>query len=233
MSIISPTSRPRLNEVTGVVILSGAVLVWLCLLSYQCQDASFNTAAGPARPHNLVGPAGARLADLGMQAFGFAAFVFPVLLLALAWKWIRSEPVETVWAKVAGAALFILSISALVSLAPGWRAYGGTIPAGGLTGLLLASYLVGLMNLAGTAVVCVTGLIVSVYLISTFSISKLQPAFSGPARVLAPYLERWAQWREERQRLRQEKARRKPKPVVAEPVAKPRAPGGDRAGAGA
>ncbi len=207
MSFLLPTSRSRFNEVAGVVFLSAAILFWLSLLSYQSPDASWNTAAGEVRPHNLIGPLGARLADLGLQAFGLAAFVFPVLLLLLAWKWMRSEPVETAFVKVFGAGLFVLSLATALGLLPGWRIFGGAIPAGGLTGILLAGYFQDVMNVAGAAVLAVTCLIVSVYLVSTFSIYKLEAWFSGPARVLAAYRGRWAAWREERQRRKQERAR--------------------------
>jgi S-DNA-T family DNA segregation ATPase FtsK/SpoIIIE len=220
MSLLSPTSRPRLNEITGVLLLSAALLFWLSLLSYQYQDGSWNTAAGEVRPHNLVGPLGARLADLTLQTFGLAAFVFPVLLLLLAWKWMRSEPMEAAWVKGFGSALFVLSMSTALSLLPDWRIFGGSIPAGGLTGVLLAGRLRDVMNITGAVVFALTCLIVSVYLISTFSIYRLETWFSGPARLLAAHRGRWAAWRDERWRRKQEKAERRPKTVRVQPISR-------------
>jgi S-DNA-T family DNA segregation ATPase FtsK/SpoIIIE len=196
-----------------VLLLAAAVLLWLSLLSYGYQDGSWNTAAGQARTHNLIGPVGAKLADLALQSFGLAAFVFPLLLLMLAWKWIRSEAVQAAIAKSLGAALLLMSASVALSLFPGWRIYGA-IPAGGLAGLLLAERLVGAMNLTGAAVLALTALVVSVYLISTFSIYKVEAWFSGPARSLAA-------WRDRRSQKKQEKSRRKPKPVPVEPAVEP------------
>ena len=43
---------------------------------------------------NLIGPVGAHVADLFLQSFGLAAFLFSVLIFALGWKWIRSEAVQ-------------------------------------------------------------------------------------------------------------------------------------------
>ncbi len=224
MEFLSPTSRPRLNEATGVILLSAAAFLWLCLLSYQCQDASWNTAAGPVRPHNLVGPLGARLADLGLQAFGMAAFAFPVLLLLLAWKWIRSEPLEAPGVRVFGSALLILSTATLVALVPGWRIFGGAIPSGGLIGTLAAEYLQSVMNLAGTVILALTGLVLAVYLVSTFSIYNLKHWFSGPVRAWASVREQWGLWRERRRLGKQEKAPCKPKLVRAgAPIGVPRA----------
>ncbi len=216
MGFLSPTSRPRLNEAAGVVLLAASLLLWLCLVSYQPQDASINTAAPAIRAHNLAGPFGAYVADLGLQAFGLAAFTFPVLLLLLAWKWVRSEPLETPSVRAAGAALFLLSIAALLSLFPGWKLFGGSIPVGGVVGALLAQSLENVLNIAGAAVITLTALVLSLYLFTTFSFAQARHWFDGPARALAPWLARWSQWRAERRKLRQEKARRKPKPVPVE-----------------
>ena len=65
----------------------------LSLASYHAQDPSWDTAS-VSRPLNLIGYPGAYLSDLLFQAFGMAALLFPVLVLALAWKWIRSEQIE-------------------------------------------------------------------------------------------------------------------------------------------
>ncbi len=210
MGILSPTSRPRLNELAGLVMLAGALLFWLSLLSYQHQDGSWNTVTAQVRPHNLIGPFGARLADLTLQGFGLAAFVFPVLLLLLAWKWLRSEAVDAAVAKSVGAALLVMSLSTVLSLPAGWKVYGG-IPVGGLAGVLLAGYLVGVLNLTGAAVLSVTTLIVSVYLISTFSIYRFKGWFSRPVAAFVA-------WRERLSRGKPERARRKPAPVLVEPV---------------
>jgi S-DNA-T family DNA segregation ATPase FtsK/SpoIIIE len=206
MKLLSPTRRPRLNEVTGVVFLATGVLLWLSLLSYHWQDSSWNTSAGKARPQNLVGYVGSHLADLTLQAFGLAAFVFPVLLVLLAWRWIRSEAIESAFIKFAGSVLLLLSICTAFALAPGWRFFQDAIPAGGLVGMAIGDYLHEAMNITGAVVLTVTCLIVSVYLISSFTFSKLGEWFSGPLNVLRAFGERWSAWREERRLRKQEEA---------------------------
>src|ERR1039458_8374151 len=42
-------------------------------------------------PRNLIGYPGAWFADLLLQGFGIGAFVFPIFLFGLAWKWVRSS----------------------------------------------------------------------------------------------------------------------------------------------
>ena len=93
MKFLSPTPQKRINELVGLLLLSLGLVVLLSLASYHAQDPSWNTAAA-ARPVNLIGYPGAWLSDLLLQGFGIGAFLFPVFLFGLAWKWVRSEQVE-------------------------------------------------------------------------------------------------------------------------------------------
>ncbi|MGH9658147.1 MAG: DNA translocase FtsK 4TM domain-containing protein, partial [Bryobacteraceae bacterium] len=183
MRLLRPTEHRRLNEATGLVLLAAGVLLWLSLLSYQPQDPSWNTAATPLRPTNLVGYAGSYLADVLLQTFGLIAFAFPVLALLIAWKWLRSEPVSSPREKTAGCALLVLAATAALGLAPSWRLFGA-IPPGGALGLVLAGYLIRSVNLAGAIVVTATALALSVYLLSTFTMSVLGLWLSRPAQSL-------------------------------------------------
>jgi len=228
MSFLSPTTHARLNEVVGIVFASFAVLMAASLFSYQPLDSSWNTAAGGEGARNLIGPAGAHLADLGLQVFGLSAFLFPLLLLVLAWKWLRSHPLEAPTVRVTGAALLVLSASALVSLIPGLRIGGGAIPAGGLCGVVLGGMLQGAMNVTGAAVLAATCFLISLYLVSSFSLARSRAWLEAPARSLAPLQERWSAWRKSRRReepRRQRASRAAPAPAVidAGPAALPAA----------
>ena len=91
MKLFSPTQHKRLNEATGLLLLSFGSFLWLSLLSYQAQDPSWNTSAGSAQPLNLIGYPGSYLADLLLQTFGLAAYLLPPLLFALAWRRFRTR----------------------------------------------------------------------------------------------------------------------------------------------
>jgi S-DNA-T family DNA segregation ATPase FtsK/SpoIIIE len=220
MSIISPTQRPRLKEAAAFLYLAAGVLFWLSLVSFHAEDPSWNTAAGGA-PRNLVGRLGAHLADLALQGFGAAAFVFPVLLFALAWKWLRSESVSEPLVRLSGAALLVASLCGALGLAPEWRLFGGTVRVGGLAGVLLAEWLRDAMNVAGAMVVTATGLVLSLYLLTSFSVAKAAAGLKGPLGVFDPVARGWRHWREarrERRATRREAARaRRGGPVPAEP----------------
>jgi S-DNA-T family DNA segregation ATPase FtsK/SpoIIIE len=206
MKLLSPTSQKRINELIGLLLLSLGLVVLLSVASYSVQDPSLNTAAA-ARPHNLIGYPGAWVADLLLQGFGIGAFLFPFLLFGLSWKWIRSEEVEAGTVKLIGTALWLLSLTAAVSFAPRLTLFSGTIPIGGLLGLVLARYLMHALNPTGAILLTITTLIVSVYLVSSFTMSKLAGWFAGPLRFLSVIADAWRGWRAERRQRKAEKAR--------------------------
>jgi len=206
MKLLSPTPQKRINELIGLLLLSLGLIVLLSLASYHVQDPSLNTAAA-ARPHNLIGYPGAWFADLLLQGFGIGAFVFPMLLFGLAWKWVRSDELEAGAIKLCGTLLLLLSLTAAVSFTSRLTLFSAAIPIGGLAGMLLAHYLMHALNPTGAILLTVTTLIVSVYLVSTFTMSKLALWFAGPLRILRMFADAGRLWRAERQQRREEKAR--------------------------
>ncbi len=173
MKLLGPTQNKRLNEAIAFVFLFLGLAIMLSLISYSALDASWNTATGVTRPSNLLGRFGAHLSDLCFQFFGLSSFAIPALILLLAWKWMQSKPIEAAGVKVGGAFLFVLGTCTCFSLAPSTRALSGSIPAGGLFGIVLADSLVFYLNFTGAALITATILVVSLYLISTFSVAIL------------------------------------------------------------
>jgi DNA segregation ATPase FtsK/SpoIIIE, S-DNA-T family len=206
MKLISPTANKRLNEVTGFVFLSLGIITLLSLVSYRVQDPSWNTASD-AHPLNLAGYPGAWLADLIFQSFGVAGFLFPLAAFLLAWKWVRSEPIQAPFFKILGAALLLGSVCGGLSLAGTWTLFGGAITVGGMAGAVVANRLIHALNLAGAVIVTVTSLVVSLYLVSTFSIAKLGEWLAGPIAYIGRVAERWRERREEQRRIKLERAR--------------------------
>jgi S-DNA-T family DNA segregation ATPase FtsK/SpoIIIE len=205
MKLLSPTSQKRINELIGLLLLSLGLVVVLSLTSYRLQDPSWSTAAA-VRPANLIGYPGAFFADLLLQGFGVGAFLFPALLFALAWKWIRSQELEAGAFKLAGTVLLLLSLTAAVSFAPRLMLFSGAIPLGGLLGRVMANYLMHALNPVGAILLTLTTLIVSVYLVSTFTMSKLGVWFAPPLRYLRSVRQSWHAWLDQSRRRQMEKA---------------------------
>jgi S-DNA-T family DNA segregation ATPase FtsK/SpoIIIE len=229
MKLLSPTEHRRFNEVTGFLLLSMGLVILLSLVSYHTQDPSWNTAAG-LRPLNLAGYPGAWLSDVLLQTFGAAAFLFPLLAFLLAWKWIRSDELDAGAVKILGSVLLTLSVCAALSFAP-LRLFGGTVRLGGMLGYALANYLVDSLNLAGALVATATAVVVSVYLVSTFTLARLGEWFAGPIGWFRRRAAAWRAWRErvharsiEKARERQRSRPEKPAAADAPPWQPPQEP---------
>ncbi len=208
MRILGPTRFERLNEAAGVVFLFAGLFLTLSLISYHPQDPSWNSVTGSPHAHNLIGVAGSHISDLCLQLLGLGAFAIPVLLWMISWKWMRSEEIDGAAVKVFGAALLFLSLSSALSLQP-WRPWTGTFSAGGMLGLVLAGTLRASLNWAGSALLTLVCLILSLYLISTFSMSVLARLFRAPMNYLVVLRVRWDEWRDQRREAAQERARQR------------------------
>ena len=206
MKLLSPTSQKRINELIGLLLLSLGLVVLLSVASYHVLDPSLNTAAS-TRPRNLIGYPGAWISDLLLQSFGIGAFLFPFLLFGLAWRWVRSEEVEAGAVKLFGTLLWLLSLTAAVSFIPRLTLYNGAVPIGGLLGMSLARYLIHSLNTTGAILLTITTLIVSVYLVSSFTMEKLAGWLAGPLGYLNSVAATWRGWLAARRQKRIEQAR--------------------------
>jgi S-DNA-T family DNA segregation ATPase FtsK/SpoIIIE len=194
MKLLSPTQHHRLNEIIGFLLLSLGLVILLSLVSYHSQDPSWDTAA-IARPMNLIGYPGSYLADLVFQTFGAASFLFPLMAFLLSWKWIRSEDLEAGAAKIIGSVLLTLSLSSGLSFLP-VHLYDGAIRIGGTMGLMLANYLVDDLNTTGALLVTLTAIVISLYLVSTFTLARLAVWLAGPISRFGAYTGAFRDWRQ-------------------------------------
>lgn len=212
-----------------------AVMVGLSLLSYNSTDESFNVSAGVSDEHpvhNWIGPFGAYMADLLFQIFGFAAFLLPVAMGALGWRWLRSKAIDSQVATLVGYAMLLMSLPSLLALVhfPDVR---GAVPAGGLLGSVLANALRHGFNW-GAYVIAFAVLITAIFLTTSFSFSGAHAWASGskgPLRkmekfgILSRVAARWHAWQDEREqsRMRREVEERRMagrKPVTPQVVGK-------------
>jgi S-DNA-T family DNA segregation ATPase FtsK/SpoIIIE len=202
MKILGPTRFHRLNEAGGLVYLFTGFFLILCLISYHPQDPSWNSVTGAARAQNLTGLAGSYIADFCFQLLGLSAFSLPILLWLLAWKWIRSREIQAATVKVFGSVVLFLSISTALSIRPFWRPWNGAFSAGGVVGILIADSLLSSLNVMGTALFTGICLILSLYLISRFSMAVVARWLAGPLSFLARFYNwlyaRFSAWQDRR-----------------------------------
>jgi DNA segregation ATPase FtsK/SpoIIIE, S-DNA-T family len=209
MKLFTPTASRRLNEVTGLVFLAAGVLFLLSLASFHPGDPSWNHVGGNLATHNLIGRFGAHLSDLLLQAFGLGAFVFPFLIFALSWKWMRSEATSAPAIKLIGSATLVASACGVVALLTRLRLYENTVLPGGTAGFLLADSLKHSLNIAGAAVVLVTSLIISLYLVSTFTFATVERWLAPLIALYARLQDRWRRYLERRRENKLQRIERK------------------------
>lgn len=210
MKFLGPTKYPRLNEGTGFVFLLVSVALICALISYHPLDPSWNTATSyDIRPVNLIGPAGALVSDFLLQVAGLGAFTIPALLLVLAWRWFSSRPIEAQFFKTFGAISLVLAVCTAFSLGPEWRPFGGTIAAGGMAGRLLADWLVSLLNPLGAVLTTAAAIVLSLYLVSRFSLRLVARWLAGPIAWIRGLQIRFRSWREIRRLRRKEQSRKR------------------------
>ena len=163
--------RQRVGQLGAIALVVAAVLLLVCLASYNSLDPSLNTAT--SRPvGNLAGTAGAITADALLQCFGIAAALPALAMLVWAYRLGSLRPV-----RLGGRALWLLAAvpvaSGVLSLAsgrpgaPGWPAGSGP---GGAVGALLQTQAMamgrGLLGPAGVVIVTGAGTLLGVLLVA-------------------------------------------------------------------
>ena len=213
MRFLTPTENKRLNELIGFLCITLAVLMGLALISYSPRDAAFNVSGSAAEDHptrNWIGPVGAYTSDLFFQVFGFAAFLLPVAIGLVGWRWIRSRAIDSQWATLTGYVLLLMSLPSLLSLVR-FPEVRGALPAGGLLGTVVSHGLQSGFNFWGAVLVAVAILIVALFLTTSFSFSGAHAwasSHKGPLGkmeqlgILQRAQARWHEWRDQREQSR-------------------------------
>jgi S-DNA-T family DNA segregation ATPase FtsK/SpoIIIE len=219
--VLTPTRNRRLNELIGLLVLACAVLLFLSLVSYRPTDPSLNTVgSGPVR--NWIGPAGAYLSDFILQIEGVSAFLVPMLLGALGWTWMRSRPASSPGWKLTGILLAIVFAPALFGLLPGHPHFLYGLPVAGLTGRLVADFLVRFLNYPGACIVTITLVAAAVYLSTTFSFNTAREWLGIKLAFLLAWRDRFTNWRRNRAQQRELKAATRLDKIHEKEIAKAR-----------
>ncbi|HUN48300.1 MAG TPA: DNA translocase FtsK 4TM domain-containing protein [Stellaceae bacterium] len=127
--------KRRLAEGAGVALVFAGLLLAVALASFDHTDPSPSHAvSGPVR--NIVGPAGAAVADVLLQVMGLAAALIPAVLIAWAFRLMLNRGVDKLVLRLALLLpLLVLAAIALDLLPPAehWPIRAGL---GGIVGLM-------------------------------------------------------------------------------------------------
>ena len=77
------------REALFVIMIAGALFLALAFLSFDAADPGWSHDAPAGVVHNRAGVVGAWLADVGLNLFGYLAYLFPIMLAYAAWLVLR------------------------------------------------------------------------------------------------------------------------------------------------
>ena len=195
-------SVKRRHEFIGVTLLLVAVLLLLCLLTYNPHDSSFNALSLKLTIDNKIGRLGAYVSDFLFQLFGFPAFLLIIPLFILSWKLIFGKSIQTPYVRTFGLFLLVVSAGASLQLIPLNLPDVNFMP-GGVTGVLITDLLLPNLNKTGTAIVIAGALILGILAATTLSLSNLLTRIHRKSS--APHKSIWLrikEWRESRKPVR-------------------------------
>ncbi|MEI6667931.1 MAG: DNA translocase FtsK [Acidobacteriota bacterium] len=196
----------RLSEIGGGLLFA-LTLLWLVALgSYVATDPAWFFNSNPVRPAaNLIGTAGAFVAELSYQMVGYAAYLFPLFAAAIGWHRFWCRPIEALVTKVIGVACLVCSSSALLSLAltPA-STTGHSFEPGGWLGDQLGGALAASFNRTGSSIILLAVFFLGIVLATHFSFGRMFGNMSAATRGWAERrVDAYQTWRVERQRNRQ------------------------------
>jgi len=203
LEVESAPRNTRVNEIVAIGLIAMALLLGLCLASYNPNDPSWN-AAGESGAHNWIGAVGANVAAALFQSIGLASYLLPVLILAAAWRRFRSRRINAPVSRLSGLVVVVLSSAALLSLANIKPFLDASFNAGGLIGAIIASALVGGLNTIGTAILLAAIAVTGILLATNFSFANFYQSFAVSDRfaALRSIPERFRAWRQARRERR-------------------------------
>jgi len=164
----------RLKEGALILCLAVSGYFLIALLTYHHSDPGWSHSARKMTVLNAGGRAGAWFADVFLYAFGYAAYVFPVMCALIAWLTFREHPSQNdksapmVTLRVIGFVLILLSATALVNIHLSVHAH---LPfqSGGIVGLLIGNVVLKSFNVIGASIILLSLLLCGVTLATGLS----------------------------------------------------------------
>jgi S-DNA-T family DNA segregation ATPase FtsK/SpoIIIE len=168
MDVLNPKTMWR--ESLAFLLLAVVVMLGLSLFSYSPNDPSFNNTTA-MMPENMMGIVGAHIADVLMQLFGYASWLWVALGLLVAYRIaFEKHPYFGHWTSLFWLP-FMLAISAL--LASHWGDTSLPAGAGGALGYLFAHSLTSTLYVVGRDLILITMLLSSFIVASHISLLML------------------------------------------------------------
>jgi len=194
--------RAKRHEFIGIIVLTVAVLLFTCLVTYDPADVSLNSASHKGTTDNRIGRFGANTSDALLQTFGLAAFLLIPPLLIFGWKLILGRELESYWTRIIGIVVLIAAASTALQLSPLWKD-GRDYRPGGAAGALISDALVLYLNVTGTWIVTIGAFILGLLACTSLSLERAFKRLRGEEETDRPSLwQRFRTWRQSRKPVR-------------------------------
>ncbi len=133
-----------MREGALIVLLAGALLLGVSILSYSPQDPGWSSTGSGHAIGNAIGPTGAWLADVFLSLLGYVAYLFPLLIGWRALRILRDKSARfhgpLLALRVFGLAVLLVSAAALISLCFDRAASSLPFSNGGIVGTEVSSF---------------------------------------------------------------------------------------------
>ena len=160
-------SGSRIREGLLILLAFASLLFLLALVSYDPEDTGWTYTGTNMSVQNLVGSAGAWVADVVFLVFGFAGYLMPVLLLWQTWSMFAARTCVAAGAGWGLAAIRTLGFLGLFAALCGLLSLhfyisGGHLPAGsgGVIGHLAHDNLIPAFNYVGSTLILVAAMLI-------------------------------------------------------------------------
>lgn len=169
----------RTREIKGVVCLSLALFLLLCLFSYHPQDPSLHhvvdhLSSVDQATHNFTGKAGSYTADFLIWLLGIASFLLPIILFVCSFEYFLRPGFTINTNRSVGFLFFVLSFAGLMAIiiSGSVTLYGESLKdgTGGLIGVSIVEFLRISFNVAGTYIILILIFVVALTFMVEFSI---------------------------------------------------------------
>ncbi|MBS1793462.1 MAG: DNA translocase FtsK 4TM domain-containing protein [Acidobacteria bacterium] len=204
---ITAKNNSRSNEIIAVILLALAVLVFLCLVSYNPMDPTFNTASSQ-KVQNWIGVVGANFAEFLISIVGLTAYLLPALIVLMAYRVFRAKDLQLSLVQLFGYFLFVAAVSSLAAL------FGFQ---GGILGVFFQKIFFGLLGTIGAAILLAALTAVSLLLITSLSLSSIFGSFGMAFENAGIHLSEWLTKRRARSAERKNRIVEEPEPL-AKPI---------------
>jgi len=219
------TETAKQEEILGILLMMFAALVLISLVTYDALEQPENIA--PGKVHNQLGIAGVYISYFLINyTIGYPSFVLPVILFALGWSLFRGKNFSRAFRGISYLLVFAIYTSVILAIpqVTGSDASQYDASVSGLVGWFIAKMLFDFLGIAGSIVVLLSLIMVTVIGATNLSFSGMLSGLADAVRMLLDFFQDRVDAFKERSRAKKNRRPGKPAKMRVKLPAKATAP---------